>query len=225
MTKEEYLEMVRRHPGNNEIYSAANAEVNENSPLKGKKIIFLGSSVTFGAASLEESFIEYLQKEDGILPYKEAVSGTSLADICEGSYPQRLLTIPKDFEADAFVCQLSTNDVRLGAEFGTIGTYDTKTIAGAIEEILRYAEETWHCPLYFYTGTKFDSEGYQKMVDLLFEIRKHHDFTIIDLWNDPMNDIDRETYDLYMADGVHPVRAGYKLWWTPVIRKYLIDTL
>ena len=48
--------------------------------LERKKIIFLGSSVTYGAAAMGKSFIEDLEEKDGIVAVKEAVSGTLLVD-------------------------------------------------------------------------------------------------------------------------------------------------
>lgn len=225
MTVEEYMELIRKHPGNREEYDVSSCTGNENSPLSGKRIIFLGSSVTFGAASMEQSFVEFLAAEDGVIPYKEAVSGTTLADIGEGSYIARMKTIPADWEADAFVCQLSTNDATRNLPLGTPGCGDTGTVAGAIEYIIDYAEKTWRCPVIFYTGTKYDSKQYEKMVGLLYEIAETADVGIIDLWNNPMNDITKEYYDLYMADGIHPAKAGYRYWWTPEIRERLKEIL
>lgn len=46
--------------------------------LGGKRIIFLGSSVTYGACAMGQSFIEALEEKDGIIAIKEAVSGTLL---------------------------------------------------------------------------------------------------------------------------------------------------
>ena len=48
--------------------------------LVGKRIIFLGSSVTYGACAMGQSFIEALEEKDGIIAIKEAVSGTLLVD-------------------------------------------------------------------------------------------------------------------------------------------------
>lgn len=62
------------------IYSVANTPALADSPLKGKTILFLGSSVTCGSAPGQESFVEYMVKRDGILAVKEAVSGTTLVD-------------------------------------------------------------------------------------------------------------------------------------------------
>ena len=61
--------------------------------LVGKRIIFLGSSVTYGACAMGQSFIEALEEKDGIIAIKEAVSGTLLVDedVADGkSYPHRL---------------------------------------------------------------------------------------------------------------------------------------
>ena len=215
--------------GNNEEYSAANAEVFENSPLKGKTFIFLGSSVTRGAASHDESFVDYLAAQDGITAVKEAVSGTTLVDNGEKSYISRMKTIDKDIEATAFICQLSTNDATKKLPVGEISTsfnkedFDTQTVAGAIEYIICYAQETWHCPVIFYTGTKYDSERYAELVELLDGICEKWDIGLIDLWNSSINDISKDRYSFYMADGIHPVRAGYRDWWTPAIRDYLYN--
>ena len=225
MKLEDYLAMIKKHPGNADQYDVSSCTKDETSTLRGKRIIFLGSSVTYGACSLKQSFVEFLAAEDGVIPYKEAVSGTTLADLKDNSYIARMKTIPLDFKSDALVCQLSTNDATKMIDLGTIGNHDTKTVAGAIEYIIEYAQKMWKCPVIFYTGTVYDSPQYKKMIDLLYEIQKVHDIEIIDLWNHPMNEIARETYDLYMADGIHPAKAGYRFWWTPEIRKRLKEIL
>ena len=47
-TFEEFLEMMKKLPGNAPEYAVSTVSRNENSVLKGKSIIYLGSSVTFG---------------------------------------------------------------------------------------------------------------------------------------------------------------------------------
>ncbi len=203
-----------------------------NSPINGKTIIFLGSSVTFGYGSLGISFVEFLQKEDGIIPVKEAVSGTTIADIKDDSYISRLKTIDKNIKADAFICQLSTNDATKNLPLGEITEsfeiedFDTQTIAGAIEYIIAYAKNTYNCPVIFYTQAKYESESYQQMVDLLFEIQKKWNITVIDLWNnDAVNNITDEQRKLYLVDNIHPTKAGYKEWWLPEFQKALYEIL
>lgn len=214
--------------GNKSEYSAQDAPVFDTA-LKGKTVIFLGSSVTYGFGSKGESFVEYFEKQYGVNAVKEAVSGTTLADISEKSYVSRLKKIDTSIKADAFVCQLSTNDaaknIPLG-ETGACGSYDTSTVAGAIEYIIDYVKSAFNCPVIFYTGTKYDSENYEQMVSLLHEIAVKHGVGVIDLWNSPvMNAVSEEDYKLYMTDPIHPSRAGYRDWWTPVMAEYLIDYL
>lgn len=229
MTKEEFIEMIRKLPGNAEQYDVSHTQKDERSKLNGKTIIFLGSSVTFGAASLEQSFVEYLAASQGIIPVKEAVSGTTLVTSEENNYIERMKKLSEDIQADAFICQLSTNDATRNKPPGRISEndeYDTETIIGAIESIIAYAKETWHCPVYFYTGTKYDSALYAEMVKALYEIQKKWNIGIIDLWNDEkMCAVNKEDYALYMADPIHPTKAGYRDWWTPAFVTFLKENL
>lgn len=221
--------------GNKEEYSVANTQAKADSPLSGKTIIFLGSSVTYGASAKGESFVNYMEKEDGIIPVEEAVSGTVLVDETvwgKKSYIERMKTIDPDIKADAFVCQLSTNDATMKKELGTVSDsfdredFDVHTVAGAIEYIISYAEDTWDCPVVFYTGTRYGNEHYEKMVELLLEIQKKWDITVLDLWNDEeMNQVSDTDYKLYMVNGIHPSRAGYREWWTPKFETCLQEVL
>ena len=218
--------------GNADEYSLENTQALDSSPLKDKTIIFLGSSVTYGSASKGESFADFMGKRDGIISVKEAVSGTTLVDTSDKSYVSRMKTIDKSIKADAFICQLSTNDATKKKPLGEItdgfeiDSFDTQTVAGAIEYIIAYARQTWDCPVIFYTGTKYDSAQYGKMVDLLLEIQQKWDIGVIDLWNnEEMNSVSKADYKLYMANGIHPTRAGYRDWWLPVMEEYLYNYL
>ena len=218
--------------GNGSKYSVSKVEVLPDSPLKGKTILFLGSSVTQGMGSLGTSFVDYLAKADQVDSIKEAVSGTTLVDNGKNSYVQRMLKQDPSLKLDAFVCQLSTNDATKKLELGAIGEskdltdFDTKTIVGAMEYIIAYASETWDCPVIFYTGTYYEDENYQAMVEALLQLKDKWGIGVIDLWNDKeLNDITADQRKLYMKDGIHPTKAGYLEWWTPVIREYLINYL
>ncbi len=218
--------------GNYGEYSLKNTEAISDSPLNGKTIIFLGSSVTAGYGSLGVSFADFLEKTDGITAIKEAISGTTLVDVKKSSYVSRMKTIDKNIKTDAFVCQLSTNDATKEMPLGEISEsydkneFDTQSVAGAIEYIIAYAKETWNCPVIFYTQAKYDSEHYAKMVDLLLGIQKKWDITVIDLWNnEEINSITDEQRKIYLVDHIHPTRAGYKEWWLPEFQKCLYEIL
>lgn len=216
--------------GNYGEYSLKNTMTVENSPIKDKTVILLGSSVTYGYASMGVSFVDYLEKTDGIHAVKEAVSGTTLVDIKDNSYVARMKTIDREIKADAFVCQLSTNDATKEMPLGEISDsygindFDTQTIAGAIEYIIAYAKDTWNCPVVFYTQAKYDSDHYAKMVDLLLEIQDKWQITVIDFWNDPeINNITEDQRKLYLIDHIHPTKAGYRDWWLPKFQQTLYE--
>lgn len=222
-------------PGNAEKFHPENIQPHTESPLKGKTIIYLGSSVTYGSDSIGASFVEYIDRLDGTTSVKEAVSGTTLVtkdDASGSSYIPRMKTINPDIPADAFICQLSTNDAARHMPLGTISEgfeltdFDTETVAGAIEYIIAYAEKTWHCPVLFYTGTRFDCEEYGEMVKLLLGIQKKWKIGVIDLWNDKaLHAISEKDYNLYTSNPIHPTQAGYLLWWTPAMEIYLYEFL
>lgn len=207
--------------GNSKEYDLDKTEEKTESPLRGKKIVFLGSSVTYGASSQGISFVDYLGKQNGSNVVKEAVSGTTLVEEGKNSYITRLRDI-EDKQADLFVCQLSTNDATQKKPLGTVsastnsGDFDTHTVAGAIEYIIAYAKEKWDCPVMFYTNPKYDSKVYGEMVALLKEIQQKWDIGVIDMWNDEaFQKISEEEHKLYMADSIHPTKAGYLKWWLP----------
>lgn len=222
-------------PGNADEYSPEKVEPLENSPLQGKRILFLGSSVTFGVGEEGCSFVEYIGKRNGVDVTKEAVSGTTLvteASIMGDNYIKRLEKVDTNQTFDAVVVQLSTNDATTNKTLGEISSsedrsdFDTKTVTGAIEYIIAYCRETWNCPVVFYTNSYFDNEAYAAMVERLHELERKWDFTVVDLYsNEEFNSIDQEKRDFYMMDNIHPTKAGYLEWWTPFIEAALYDAL
>ena len=154
--------------------------------LKNKTVLFLGSSVTYGSAANGVSFADIMAETCGIKMIKEAVSGTTLADIDQTSYVSRLKKI------------------------------DLNKTEEAIRFILEYVNSSFNCPIVFYTGTYFESKHYQQMIELLFALQKEYNFFILNLWGDPeMLSVSKADYERYMADPVHPNIVGYREWWTP----------
>ncbi len=224
--------MTAFHSGNKKEYSIENVEAKENSPLAGKNILFLGSSVTKGACSVNESMADYIGALDGANVTKEAVSGTTLSTAKENSYVERLKKVDTKKSFDVIVVQLSTNDASQDIPLGELSDsfdkndFDTETVTGAIEYIISYCRDTWDCPILFYTGTKYESENYEAMVNQLFKIQDKWEIEVLDLWNDEeMNGIKESDYKLYMFDSIHPTRAGYLLWWTPKFEDKLYEMM
>ena len=91
--------------GNGEKYSLDNTPENADNPIKGKTVIFLGSSVTYGSASGGVSFADYIEKRDGCEMIKSAVSGTTLVETGIDSYVSRLKKLDAE-KADLLVLSL-----------------------------------------------------------------------------------------------------------------------
>ena len=176
--------------------------------LKNKTVLFLGSSVTYGSAAGGVSFADLMVDECGIKCVKEAVSGTTLADLDESSYVSRLKTVDKRLPTDLFICQLSTNDATQNIPLDKV--------EDAIRAITEYVRATFACPIVFYTGTYYESKAYAAMVDLLYTLKKEYEFYILDLYHDEeMLSVSPVDYARYMYDPIHPNLIGYKEWWTP----------
>lgn len=159
-------------------FYAANVARKEDSPLAGKTIYWLGSSVTYGASSGGESMAEFLAAKTGAVCKKDAVSGTTIFDdgltdnTGSKSYTRRLTNstvFDKDEHVDAFICQISTNDAisyRLSkrgyvADISVTDkdSFNRATTMGGVEYIISYVIETWNCPIYFYSGSYFGDTG------------------------------------------------------------------
>ena len=205
-------------------YSPKNMEKAKNSPLAGKNIVFLGSSVTKGFAAYGKSFVDMIAARTGANCVKEAVSGTTLVDDNAKSYVARLKALDPKTPCDLFVCQLSTNDATKKKPLGKVAAageaYDTKTVCGAIEYIIDYAKKTWNCPIAFYTNPRYASPKYKDMVDALYAIAKKWGVAVIDLWNDRELNTKEAKKHTCMNDQIHPTKKGYALW-TPVIETAL----
>ncbi len=210
-------------------------EADPSDPLAGFDIIWLGSSVTYGAqAGGHYSMVDAIQdNHPGTVCEKYAISATTLVNEKEDSYVSRMKLISKDETPDLFVVQLSTNDATTEKPMGEVtdstdpADFDDTTIAGAIETIISYVQETFGCPVVFYTGTYAEKENYEEMVDLLLKIQEKWGIGVVDMFhNEEMTAVyGTDLYNEYMHDEVHPFRKGYVEWWTPVIEEYLTEFL
>ena len=216
-------------PGNRDRYSFEEIKPLPESPLKNKQILVLGSSVTQGVAAKGDAVAEYLCRRFACEYTEEAVIGTTLGDQGKNSYVKRLNDLDSSVSYDLFLSQLSTNDATKGiplGELSTDGYFDTSTTTGAMEYIITYVNDTWNCPVVFFTNSRYDSDDYTKLVSRLYELQQKYEIGIIDLWNnDDFNNISPEMRKLYMFDKIHPVMAGYRDWWGPEMERQLLAFL
>ncbi len=227
--------------GNAEKYALSSISALPESALCGKTVYWLGSSVTYGDASLGEAMPDYIAKRNNCVCVKEAVSGTTLmkSNWSNKTYIDRLLkgALPADTAPDLFVCQLSTNDMYYNL-FGEVTADDVKdmasfnryTTAGAIEYIIAYAKKTWDCKVAFYSNPYFEYKnyGYGDMVSIMEKIAAKWNVEFWNMYTDKemsFSLFDDETLKLYMYDWIHPTKAGYLEWWTPYFEKNIANCL
>ncbi len=208
-------------PGNNRKYSL-NSVDNIASPLRGKKILFLGSSVTFGFGSLGESFVDYLWKRNGVAAIKDAENGTTLVNQDDNSYVARFNEELNEEAPDMLVLQLSTNDATNKKNLGNFDTFDTQTVTGALEYIIKSAKDKWNCPILIYTNSYFENISYKKLVERTQKLAEKWEIDLLDFYNNPEY---KDQKGLYMADEIHPTRAGYLEKWLPKFENKLIHML
>jgi len=93
-----------------------------------------------------------------------------------------------------------------------------------VEYIIGFARETWNCPVLFYTNPRYQDSRYGKMAELLEQIAAKWEIRVIDMWNDPLfPKVTWQQRQQYMADSIHPTRAGYLRWWLPYWEKILCE--
>lgn len=219
-------------PGNGEIFNFDTIFSMENSPLEGKNICILGSSVAYGSCSNQSAVGEYLAARLVANLTKEAVIGTTLADKTKNSYVRRLKKLNRDTKFELFLCQLSTNDATWKLPLGKISPsrdlkdFDTSKVTGAMEYIISYAQLAWGCPVVFFTGSYYQSANYSAMVERIHELSEKWGIGVLDLYSNPdFNHIPDGDRKLYMNDPIHPTKAGYRDWWGPELERQLLRVL
>lgn len=227
----ELLTSVEYQRGNKTTFSPDNVEYNPDSSLNGKHIGFLGSSITYGFAAMGVSFVDYLAARDGVVITKSAISGTTLAGSNHDNYLYRLKHNFND-NYDYFVCQLSTNDGRMGIPLGKItpddqrNNFDIGTTLGAMEEVCAYVHDKLNCPMAFYVCLRDDPTGeYEKLIDTLKQLQKKWNFDIIDLFHDQALKASMKAHPNSMYDDAHPTQEGYLKVWLPFFEKQLKQNL
>ena len=224
----------------------------DERPLEGKTVYWLGSSVVYGSASGGVTMAEYMAKRQNCTSVKDAVSGTAFFNggeyeyLAQRNYATRCVTSTEfDTEADVdfFVCQISTNDAKYPEYLGEAtaddvldrSEFDLTTTMGAVEYIISYVQETWGCPVVFFSGIcgyegEERHENYGVLVDCIRALEDKWGIYVLDLFNDEeFNDLTDEERALYVADygtdNIHPTKAGYLEWWTPAFESYLTEVL
>lgn len=203
--------------------------------LRGKKIVFLGDSITQGAGATkkENVYLEVCAKKLGAKAVNFGVGGTRIAPqitpsaeaFCDEYFLLRAKKMDKD--ADLVVVFGGTNDFGHGdAPFGRIGDKDPATFCGAYDALIEYLMATYGkekliivYPLRRRNETATNGDG--SKAEGSRPLAEYHDaekaiaekcgLKSVDFWND--GDLNPNTSDgnENFADGLHPNDVGHRL--------------
>ncbi len=192
------------------------------SPLEGKRLLCLGSSITNGNFAKGCSWVDYIDSIYGAKCVKDTLGGTSVADTDDLSYVRRIRKYDDSDHFDLVIIQLSTNDALMGVDVGkSDSTIDLSTFSDALEYLIQYSKETIGCPVLVYssprTGTRDDfREKYSVYDQVAGDLCRKGGAYFLDLFNDEdFNDITDEQFHDWMANAFHPMKRGYLEWWLP----------
>lgn len=145
-----------------------------------RAIVFVGSSVVYGANSGGHSFVDEIIENDGYYVVKLAVSGTSLATVPYGSphhgntYTERFDNYIEqqhqatkddlDYIIDRVIVQLSTNDAGQSLPLGEVTKtndelLDVSTTLGAIEYFIQTSLNKLNCGITFLSSPQYGQKG------------------------------------------------------------------
>lgn len=193
--------------------------------LKGKKINFLGDSITQGVgASCEQTrYISLVAEKTGALCRNYGVGGTQLVkqywgnDRVDFNYRAEQM----DRDADIVVIFGGTNDFGHCVNIGAPTDRTVDTFYGAAHSLFyrvveMFPESTVVVLTPFHRfGEHLFREGGDKLAryrDVICEVAEYYSLPVLDLWTDsgvqPQNELLKQKY---MPDGLHPNDAGHAL--------------
>ena len=205
--------------------------------LKGKKINFLGDSITHGSgvSCAENIYHQIMKRSYGLAEARNyGVGGTRIArQLVPSPDPQfdqtfLMRAAEMDRDADIIVVMGGTNDFGHGdAPIGSPYDRENNTFYGACHQLFTYLVETYPeaviavcTPLHRCNENDPMGDHYLKThntgtlkvyVDIIREVAEYYSLPVIDLYANsgiqPKVDILKEKY---MPDGLHPNDAGHR---------------
>lgn len=202
--------------------------------LKGKKINFLGDSITegSGASCIENCYVSMVEKMTGAVCRNYGIGGTRIArqqvPTCEKhdkDFPSRVEEMDPD--ADIVVVFGGTNDYGHGdASLGMFKDNTVNTFYGALHVLYTSLIEKYPdskivvlTPLHRVNETNLRGDGsktrdcatLKTYVDIIKEVAEHYSLPVLDLWaNSGMQPNVPIIQEKFMPDGLHPNDAGYE---------------
>ena len=199
--------------------------------LKGKKINFLGDSITEGVGCTDatKTYHQLMKEKYGLSDARNyGIGGTRLAKQVKPSenarhdldFPMRAAEMDKD--ADAIVIFGGTNDFGHGdAPIGTPSDRTPETFYGALHYLYTYlmteypSANIFVCtPLHRQTENNPDMKGkiLSDYADMIKEVARYYSLPVIDLFaNYGVQPSIQPQREKFMPDGLHPNDNGHIL--------------
>lgn len=201
--------------------------------IKGKKIVFIGDSITVGYGLNEQKsrFTDLIAERTGAVCVNYGMNGTRIAHVTneedKGYFEARAEKM--DDDADIVVVFGGVNDYGSGnAPIGTMADNTIYSFYGALHSLykmllLKYLGKRvvvftpLHCgdennPYGYYEHRKDRNTGVLKTyVEAIREVAEYYSLPLLDLY--AVSGIQpniKEIQDYYMPDGRHPNEAGHK---------------
>lgn len=206
--------------------------------LVGKKINFLGDSITwgYGLADRDNAFhqIIYRQEHLGAARFY-AICGTRIAALKKNKNEKSCFAVrytEMDNDADIVVVFGGTNDQQNGdAPIGKFGDKTAETFYGALNLLICGLKEKFpNSILVFMTPihrigdmnpNEFTGENLGVYVDIIKEMANYYNLSVLDLFNEcKIQPNEENNKKQFCPDGIHPNEAGHE-----VIAKHLTNFL
>ena len=197
--------------------------------LEGKKIAFLGDSITKGIylADISDSYAERIRTAVKWGSFaNHSVPGSRIGEYIgpdpkriKGSFLERYPEMPENM--DIVVIFGGTNDFGIGnAPMGTVMDYDPYTFNGAVNLLMdgiktKYPDTTIIVILPLHRKNEnmpneFSGAVLEDYIQVLYRKALENGFRICDLRTAPELQGDDRYYSMLMDDGIHPLEEGHK---------------
>jgi len=187
--------------------------------LKGKKLNYLGDSITYGGAYTP--FTTYLTNVYDCIARNYGIAGSTIQYDADRN-PMSVRYADMDDDAEIVACMGGTNDYWNNLPLGQMGDTTYNTYYGALDVLIqgmiaKYPTAFFYMvtPPHGYNGGNFDGEAksnagsMQDIANAVKEVSAKYGVPVLDVFNEGgLYPKIQEQYDAYYADGVHLNNAG-----------------
>lgn len=190
----------------------------------GKTFTAFGSSITYQCQNYGGGYLEKIKELCGFKDYGNAgMNGAPMVNDTENGNGINYTIKNTDMSArDLILIECCTNDFKLNAPVGLLGTTNIDTFSGALKDALDHIFTTYPAKqVVIIADPQRDNDGYDveyrnaagcrliDYIDMAILIGNKYGIPVCDLYRN--SGINTMNIDTYTVDGLHPNAAGYDL--------------